>query len=160
MTLRKLSQIAERDRPVASERTTLKITSVAQLKSYGIRMIKALKEDLAKIQNEYISRVNGNIDEYLAGKEETKLMTEEQLRALVSKLSQQLLQLSSNDLYLGNLGSQIDAIREAFEFCDSDLASQCFQTSGERRSSSQKQLQSQFLQVVQDQLDSIVKAAA
>lgn len=70
MTLRKLSQIALKDRPVASEKgSTIKITSVAQLKSYGIRMIKALKEDLAKIQNEYISRVNGNIDEYLAGKE-------------------------------------------------------------------------------------------
>ena len=43
-------------------------------------MIKALKEDLAKIQNAYIVRVNSNIDEYLANKDQVKLMSEEQLR--------------------------------------------------------------------------------
>ena len=55
----------------------MKISSVAKLKSYSIRMIKALKEDLAKIQNEYIARVNANIDQYLSGKEQIKLMGEE-----------------------------------------------------------------------------------
>ena len=58
----------------------MKITSPAQFKSYSIRMLKALKEDLAKIQNEFIARVNGNVDEYLASKDGIKLMNEEQLR--------------------------------------------------------------------------------
>ena len=40
-------------------------------------MIKALKEDLAKIQNEYIARVNTNIDLYLQSKEEMKMMSDE-----------------------------------------------------------------------------------
>ena len=48
--MRKLSDIAERDRlQLIHGNPTLKITSVAQFKSYSIRMIKALKEDLAKI---------------------------------------------------------------------------------------------------------------
>lgn len=62
-----------------------------QLKSYSIRMIKALKEDLAKIQNEYIARVNANIDEYLANRDNVKLMSEELLRDQINYLSQQVL---------------------------------------------------------------------
>ena len=50
-------------------------------------MIKALKEDLAKIQNEYIARVNANIDGYLASREDVKHMTEEQLREQINFLS-------------------------------------------------------------------------
>lgn len=59
----------------------------AQLKSYSIRMIKALKEDLAKIQNEYIARVNANIDEYLANRDNVKAMNEEMLREQINYLS-------------------------------------------------------------------------
>ena len=40
-------------------------------------MIKALKEDLAKIQKEYIASVNANIDEYLESKETVKHMTKD-----------------------------------------------------------------------------------
>lgn len=64
----------------AGARQTMRLSSVAQFKSYSIRMIKALKEDLAKIQNVYIVRVNSNIDEYLANKDQVKLMSEDQLR--------------------------------------------------------------------------------
>ena len=66
----------------------MRLSSVAQFKSYSIRMIKALKEDLAKIQNAYIVRVNANIDEYLASKDQVKLMSEDQLRDQVGELSQ------------------------------------------------------------------------
>jgi len=76
LTMKKLSEMALKNKPLQST-SNLRITTVAQFKSYSIRMIKALKEDLAKIQSEYIARVNGNIDEYLASKEDTKLMTEE-----------------------------------------------------------------------------------
>ena len=58
-TVRKLSEIAASDRnqrqmasPSGSNGAggnVVKISSVAKLKSYSIRMIKALKEDLAKI---------------------------------------------------------------------------------------------------------------
>lgn len=44
----------------------LKITTVGQFRSYSVRMIKALKEDLVKIQNEFAQQVNVNIDVYLA----------------------------------------------------------------------------------------------
>lgn len=47
-------------------------------------MLKALKEDLAKIQNEFIARVNGNVDEYLENKDSIKLMNEEQLREQIN----------------------------------------------------------------------------
>jgi hypothetical protein len=46
--LKKLSEIALKSKPVGSS-SAMRITSVAQFKSYCIRMIKALKEDLAKI---------------------------------------------------------------------------------------------------------------
>ena len=59
----------------------------AQLKSYSIRMIKALKEDLAKIQNEYIARVNANIDDYLANRDCVKVMNEDTLRDQINYLS-------------------------------------------------------------------------
>lgn len=85
--MRKLNEIAASDRnqrQLASPNgsngaggNAMKISSVAKLKSYSIRMIKALKEDLAKIQNEYIARVNANIDQYLSGKEQVKLMGED-----------------------------------------------------------------------------------
>ena len=109
----------------------MRASSPAQFKSYSIRMIKALKEDLAKIQSEYIARVNANIDEYLASREDVKHMTEEQLREQINFMSQQVLQLRSSDLYISKLASQIDAMREAFEFCDTDMASQCFQKPAE-----------------------------
>ena len=49
--MRKLNEIAERDRSQLSAggNPSMKISSVSQFKSYSIRMIKALKEDLAKI---------------------------------------------------------------------------------------------------------------
>ena len=37
-------------------------------------MIKALKEDLAKTQSQYIAQVNANVDDYLAAKDTIKLM--------------------------------------------------------------------------------------
>ena len=59
LTMRKLNEIAASDRnqrQMASPNggngaggNVMKISSVAKLKSYSIRMIKALKEDLAKI---------------------------------------------------------------------------------------------------------------
>ena len=42
----------------AQSATNLKITNVTQFRSYSVRMIKALKEDLAKIQNEYVNLIN------------------------------------------------------------------------------------------------------
>jgi len=39
---------------ISSNSINLKITDVSQFKSYSIRMLKALKEDLAKIQNEFV----------------------------------------------------------------------------------------------------------
>ena len=53
-------------------------------------------------------------------------MNEQQVRDEINLLGQQVLQLKSNDLYICKLASQLDAVREAFEFCDTDLASQCF----------------------------------
>ena len=63
LTMRKLNEIAASDRnqrqimmtspnnggSASSNGNVMKISSVAKLKSYSIRMIKALKEDLAKI---------------------------------------------------------------------------------------------------------------
>lgn len=59
LTMRKLNEIAASDRnqrQMASPNggngaggNVMRISSVAKLKSYSIRMIKALKEDLAKI---------------------------------------------------------------------------------------------------------------
>ena len=69
-------------------------------------------------------------------------------------MGQQILQLRSNELYICKLCNQIDALREAFEFCDTDLASQCFNTSANSAN------QPQFLQVLQDQVEAIVKASA
>ena len=40
-------------RPSTHSTVNLKITNVGQFRSYSVRMIKALREDLAKIQGEY-----------------------------------------------------------------------------------------------------------
>ena len=60
----------------------MKITTVGQFRSYSVRMIKALKEDLVKIQKEFVQQTNVNIDVYLAQKEQMKAMPEAQLRQL------------------------------------------------------------------------------
>ena len=76
----RLTEIAERDRATriaagqSSQNSAMRVSSLAQFKSISIRMIKALKEDLAKIQSEYIARVNSNIDDYLAAKDTVKMM--------------------------------------------------------------------------------------
>ena len=56
-TIIRLTEIAERDRAQRAaagqnaSSASMRISSIAQFKSYSIRMIKALKEDLAKTQN-------------------------------------------------------------------------------------------------------------
>ena len=55
VALKKLSDIHAKEKPAlvisptSSNGSNLRINSVSQFKSYSIRMIKALKEDLAKI---------------------------------------------------------------------------------------------------------------
>lgn len=91
-TFKKLKEISEKERlHRQTTPTNFQIKSPAQFKSYSIRMIKALKEDLAKIQNEYIVRVNANIDAYLTARDSFKLMSEQQLREEINQLSQQVL---------------------------------------------------------------------
>ena len=53
-------------------------------------------------------------------------MPEDQLRPLAHTLSQDLLDIRSNELFVRKMSSYIEAFKEAFEFCDMELASQCF----------------------------------
>lgn len=45
----------KRQSVVSSNAINLKITDVTQFKNYSVRMLKALREDLAKIQNNFVS---------------------------------------------------------------------------------------------------------
>ena len=139
----------------------LKITTVAQFRSYSVRMIKALKEDLVKIQNEFAQQVNVNIDVYLAQKEQVQTMPEAQLKQLAQQMNQDLLDLRTNELYIRKMSSYVEAFKEAFEFCDVELASQCFPnckgTNQPVMGGGVRDQAQQFVQVLQDQIDTIVK---
>ena len=73
---------SRQDKSSSQNQVNLKITTVGQFRSYSVRMIKALKEDLVKIQKEFVQQTNVNIDVYLAQKEQMKAMPEAQLRQL------------------------------------------------------------------------------
>ena len=50
----------------------------------------------------------------------------EALREIVDQLNSDILNLKSNDLYIRKMANYLEAFREAFEFCDVEMASQCF----------------------------------
>lgn len=81
-------------------------------------------------------------------------MPEDQLRLLVQTLSQEILDLKANELYIRKMSNYIEAFREAFEFCDVELASQCFPnckgTSQPSLGGGVRDQASMFLQVLQD----------
>ena len=86
-TFRDLKSLIEREfstkQKVNTNANSLKITNVSQFKSYSVRMLKALREDLAKIQNEYVNLINTNIDQYLKFKESVEHMSPESLREII-----------------------------------------------------------------------------
>jgi len=71
--------------------------------------------------------MNSDIDIYMKLKDEIKKQPDmEQLRVLATRMSHENLELKTHELFLRKSSDQIEAFREAFEFCDVELASQCF----------------------------------
>ena len=111
---------------VSSNAINLKITDVTQFKSYSVRMLKALKEDLNKVGNTFITAMNKEIDAYLQDQEDMKKSSPEELRIMLNKAKMELLDMRSHELFIKKITEQVGAFKEAFEFCDVELASQCF----------------------------------
>ena len=90
-------------------------------------------------------------------------MDEEQLRGIVEQLNTEVLNLKSNDLFIKKISNYLEAFKEAFEFCDVEMASQCFPNckfmnlSGPAMTDYYRDQAKQFLMVLQGQIDTIVK---
>lgn len=70
--------------------------------------------------------MNKEIDAYLSSQEEIKTLGEHELRIHINKVKMELLDMRSHELFIKKVTGQIGAFKEAFEFCDVELASQCF----------------------------------
>ena len=90
-----------------------------------------------------------------------KTMPEAQLKQLAQQMNQDILDLRTNELHIRKMSSYIEAFKEAFEFCDVELANQCFPnckgTGQPVMGGGVRDQAQQFLQVLQDQIDTIVK---
>lgn len=101
-------------------------------------------------------------------------MTAEELRLVIDRQNQEVLEMKTHELFLKRCAEQLEAFREAFEFCDVELASQCFPNCEgvgsetmrlvkgghfDQAAFNRKQQAKQFLKVLQDQIDSILKEA-
>ena len=87
-------------------------------------MLKALKEDLARANQDYVKQLAADTDWVFKFSPET--MSKEDLVKEAKQMSKDLLNLRSHDLFMSRLAKQIQAFREAFDFCDVLLASQRF----------------------------------
>ena len=84
-------------------------------------MLKALKEDLARANQDYVKQLANETDWMFRFTPET--MTKEDLVKEAKEMSKDLLSLRSHDLFMSRLSKQVQAFREAFDFCDVLLAS-------------------------------------
>ena len=89
-------------------------------------------------------------------------------------MSKDLLSLRSHDLFMQRLAKQVQAFREAFDFCDVLLASQRFPNfvlypetvtsrdtdSFDAKKFAQQQQCQLFLAVLQEQIDAVIREAA
>lgn len=135
-------------------------------------MLKALKEDLARANQDYVKQLANDTDWMFRFTPET--MTKEDLVKEAKQMSKDLLSLRSHDLFMFRLSKQVQAFREAFDFCDVLLASQRFPNfvlypesaatshstdSFDAKKFAQQQQCQLFLAVLQEQIDAVIREA-
>jgi hypothetical protein len=76
------------------------IRDIPQLKTHCIHQLKALKENLAGIQNTYASQTNKSIEEFMNSQLAVKRMNENELRFFAQKLRQEVLEIKTHELYM------------------------------------------------------------